>query len=464
MTTLTFHGATGTVTGSRHLLNLDGHRVLVDCGLFQGRKENRRRNWDAFPVMPSEIDEVILTHAHLDHSGYLPRLWQQGFRGTVTCTTATHQLCEILLMDSAHIQEEDARWANKRGTTRHKPALPLYTTADAASVLQQFKSVSYGDETRLDPDTRVKFRDAGHILGSSLVDIRRDRNGKSRKILFSGDLGRPSRPVLRDPAQVYNVDYLVLESTYGDRLHGHESGGDELARIVNESVERGGVLLIPAFSVGRTQTLLFTLRELEGEGKIPKLPIFVDSPMGIDATEVFGRHISDLNLECRRLALEDVPLFKPSGLTICRSRDESKRINDHKGPAIIISSSGMATGGRILHHLIHRLPHEKNTVLFVGYQAHGTRGHHILSGGDTVKIHGHYVPVRAQVESMSGYSGHADYEEILAWLMGFNQPPESVFLVHGDPEASEALADRIRDVYGWHVEVPTLGQTVELDF
>jgi len=464
MTSITFHGATGTVTGSRHLLEIDGQKFLIDCGLFQGTKDNRRRNWQRFPEPAETLDAVLLTHAHLDHSGWLPKLYHEGFRGQVYCTTATRELCDVLLMDSAHLQEEDAKYANKRKFTKHKPARPLYTSEDAAASLSLFHDLHYGDDLQLIPGVRVKFRDAGHILGSSFVDIKRTSGGRSRKILFTGDLGRPLRPVLRDPCQVYNVDYLVLESTYGDRLHESDPDHNELAAIINESVERGGTLLIPAFAVGRTQTLLYAIRELEEEGAIPVLPVFVDSPMAIEAIDIFRKHIPDLNLFNRKLALEKRDLFKPKRLRICRSVDESKSINEHRGPGIIISASGMVTGGRILHHMALRLPDPSTTVLFIGYQAAGTRGRTLLNGRPTVKIHGQQVPVQAAIRSITGYSGHADYEEILAWLMGLNRPPEKIFIVHGEPEASEALARRIRDRFHWKVVVPELGQRFDLDF
>lgn len=464
MTAITFYGATGTVTGSRHLLDLGNKQILVDCGLFQGPKQNRLKNWEKFPVSAGLIDSVFLTHAHLDHSGYLPKLKLEGFNGRVYATHATGELCDILLKDSAHIQEEDAKWANKKKFTRHSPALPLYTMDDAEAVLSQFRTVHYGDEIPLDENTRVKFRDAGHILGSSFVDIKRGHNDETRKILFSGDLGRPDRPVLRDPTQIYNVDYLILESTYGNRLHGANPSDDELVRVIMESVDRGGILVVPAFAVGRTQTLLYTIRRLEEEGRLPVLPVFVDSPMGIATTHVFSRHIQDLNLKNRRLALEHKELFQPKNLRVCRSTEESKSINNQKGPGIIISSSGMATGGRILHHLEQRLPGKQNTVLFIGYQAHGTRGRTILEGKPTVKIHGRHIPVNAAIETITGYSGHADYEEILAWLMGFNRPPEHVFIVHGEPEASQAMAEKIRNQFHWKVTVPKYGQRFDLDF
>lgn len=464
MTAITFYGATGTVTGSRHLLDLGNKQILVDCGLFQGPKQNRLKNWENFPVSAGLIDSVFLTHAHLDHSGYLPKLKREGFNGKVYATHATGELCDILLKDSAHIQEEDAKWANKKKFTRHSPALPLYTMDDAEAVLSRFRTFHYGDEIPLDDNTRVKFRDAGHILGSSFVDIKRGHNNEARKILFSGDLGRPDRPVLRDPTQIYNVDYLILESTYGNRRHGANPSDDELVRVIMESVDRGGILVVPAFAVGRTQTLLYTIRRLEEEGRLPALPVFVDSPMGIATTHVFSQHIQDLNLKNRRLALEHKELFQPKNLRVCRTTEESKSINNQKGPGIIISSSGMATGGRILHHLEQRLPGKENTVLFIGYQAHGTRGRTILEGKPTVKIHGRHIPVNAVIETITGYSGHADYEEILAWLMGFNRPPEHIFIVHGEPDASQALAEKIRNQFHWKVTVPEYGQRFDLDF
>ena len=463
MAKLSFHGAIGTVTGSRHLLEINDKRLLIDCGLFQGTKNNRLKNWDLFPVTPSSIDRVLLTHAHIDHTGYLPRLCKNGFAGKVHCTHATRDLCDIMLKDSAHIQEEDSYWANKQGFSKHSPARPLYTVEDAEQALSLFSPVYFGEDFRIADDIRIKFKDSGHILGSSFIDIKARRNGQARKILFSGDLGRSDRPILRDPDQIFNVDYLVLESTYGDRLHEDSSPTDELAQIISESVERRGVIVIPAFSVGRTQTLLYVLRELEEDGRIPTLPIYVDSPMGIEATEVFEKRIPEMDLESRIQTLRGKRIFRPLQLHTCKTRDESKAINQVETPAIIISSSGMATAGRVLHHLEKRLPNPKNTILLIGYQAHGTRGRSLLEGARAIKIHGQEIPVQARVESIMGFSGHADYHEILAWLKGFNRPPLKTFLVHGEPEASESLAAKIRSHFGWETIVPELDQSFELD-
>ncbi len=463
MATLTFYGATGTVTGSRFLLEIDHHRILIDCGLFQGKKENRLRNWDDFPIPPESIEKIFLTHAHIDHTGYLPRFYQQGFSGAIYCTHATRDLCEIMLPDSAHLQEEDARWANKKGFSKHKPAKPLYTVEDAQEVLKLFSSVNYGEHIYLSPDLRVQFKDAGHILGSSYIDIKRERSNQSRKILFSGDLGRPAKPILKEPVQVFNVDYLVLESTYGDRLHEGFLPKAELARVINQSVERGGVLLIPAFAVGRTQTLLYLIREMEEDGQIPTLPVYIDSPMAINVTGVTRRHIAEQNLISRILTLQGKQILRPHRLKICKTPRESKAINKIERDAIIISASGMVTGGRILHHMVQRLPESRNTVLFVGYQAEGTRGRTMLEGNPTVKIHGQHIPVNAHIESITGFSGHADYQEILAWLMGFNRAPERTFIVHGEPQASQALAERIREQFGWEVTIPEFGEQFELD-
>ena len=459
---LTFYGATGTTTGSRFLLELHGRKILVDCGMFQGRKANRLKNWDEFPVQPSEIDRILLTHAHIDHTGYLPRLCKEGFSGPVHCTDATHDLCEILLKDSAKIQEEDAYWANKKGYSKHKPAQPLYTVKDAEKTLSFFAPLHYGEGFYIDDTARFKFKDAGHILGSALIDIKTGDNKRSKKILFSGDIGRPDKQLLRDPVQVFSVDYLILESTYGDRLHDEVSQVDELARVIQESVKRGGVLVIPSFAVGRTQTLLYLIRELEAQGKIPSLPVYVDSPMAIDVTDIFRKRISDFDITSRVLTLKGVEIFRPRQLRLCDTREQSKAINNRESQAIIISSSGMVTGGRILHHMMQRLPQRENTILFIGYQASGTRGRTILEGQPSVKIHGHQIPVNAKVEKISGFSGHADYNEILAWLMGFDRPPEKTFIVHGEPEASTSLAERIREKLGWEVVIPEFGESFEI--
>ncbi|MBD3234242.1 MAG: MBL fold metallo-hydrolase [candidate division Zixibacteria bacterium] len=463
MSAITFIGATGTVTGSRFLLELEKETLLIDCGLFQGKKEHRLKNWEFFYTSPYEIDRVLLTHAHIDHSGYIPRLCHDGFEGPIHCTYATYDLCDILLKDSAHIQEEDARWANKRGYSKHEPALPLYTVQDAKSALKQFQPQHYGDDLYIQGEYRIKFKDAGHLLGSSFVDIKKVSGNKSRKILFSGDIGRPDPQFLREPSQLFNVDYLVLESTYGNRLHERVDTEGDLVRIINESMGREGVLIIPSFAIGRTQTLLYMLRELEEQKLIPSLPVYVDSPMAIDATGIFKRRISDQSLTSRLLTLQGKKIFQPAKLQLCTSRQKSIELNKIKKDAIIIASSGMATGGRVLHHLALRLPDERNTVLFSGHQVTGTRGRHIVEGNPTVKIHGEEIPINAKIESLKGLSGHADYNEILAWLIGFNKPPDKTFIVHGEPEASQALAEKIKGKLGWDVTVPQPEESYEIE-
>ena len=464
MAQLKFLGANGTVTGSRFLLDAEKIKLLIDCGLFQGLKQDRLKNWEPFPIPTAEIDKVLLTHAHLDHSGYLPRFIRQGFTGKVHCTWSTFDLCKIMLRDSGHLQEEDAYWANKKKFSKHEPALPLYTVKDAENSLKYFDPVFYGQDLFVADSLRVEFRDAGHILGSSFVDIKNTSNKRIRKILFSGDLGRPCRPILRDPVQVFEVDYLVLESTYGDRLHDPKPPEEELARVINESVKRGGSLVIPAFAVGRTQELLFCIRELEEQGKIPSLPVFVDSPMAIDTTMVFEKQKGDYDLATKVLELEGKKILKTKQIKFCRSTEESKWIDEQRNPGIIISASGMVEGGRILHHLAHRLPHPQNTVLFIGFQATGTRGRTIVEGKPTVKIHGQEIPIRAKIENISGFSAHADYNETLAWLMGFNRPPLKTFIVHGEPEAAQSLAEKITTLLSWEVIIPKFKESFAIDF
>ncbi len=461
-TKITFFGAAKTVTGSRYLLQLRGKNLLVDCGMFQGRKELREKNWKPFPFKPSKIDAVFLTHSHIDHIGYLPKLVREGFSGPVYCTYPTADLAEIMLKDSAHIMEEDAEWANKKGFSKHKPALPLYTVEDAERTLGLIHPVYYGEEIEFTEGFRAKFRDAGHILGSAFVDIKTTLEPK-RKILFGGDLGRPARPILKNPVQVFDVDYLLVESTYGDREHPESDPEEEIARIINEGAERGGGIIIPSFAVERTQEILYVLRSLEDAKKIPIMPVFVDSPMAINATRVFEERVADQDLETRVLIMKGIRVFQPKNLRLCETVEQSKAINTPKGRAIIISSSGMATGGRILHHLRKRLPHPENTIMFVGYQVRGTRGRRILDGEETVRIHGEDVPVNAHIESVHGFSGHADYQVMLAWLLGFNRPPDVTFCVHGEPDASKSMAKKIRTRFGWDTVVPEEGQTFELD-
>ena len=457
MATLTFLGAAGTVTGSKHLLDLNGHRVLVDSGLFQGTRELRERNWAAFPIPPAKIDAVILTHAHLDHCGYLPRLVAAGFRGRIFCTSGTRDLCTLILPDSARIQEEDARHANRRGYSKHKPALPLYTSLDAARALTQLQPVGYERPIPVVPGVEVEFINAGHLLGSAFARVRTD----NQTILFGGDLGRYGRPVLPDPHSVEEADVLLLESTYGDRVHASDNGGERLAAVVNDTIRRGGRLIIPSFAVGRVEELLHWLKLLEDAKRIPALPIYVDSPMAAGALQFYSEHANELDPDMKT-GTRDALAFGTSRLTVVASSQESAELVASTAPAIVIASSGMATGGRVLHHLGVALPNPRNTVLFVGFQAEGTRGRSLCDGAKQVKMQGQFVPVGARIERIDWMSAHADAGEIMRWLSGFTRPPEITYLVHGEPVALEALRARIQAERGWPVHVAKYLERVQL--
>jgi metallo-beta-lactamase family protein len=452
MPSLTFLGAARTVTGSKHLLEANGRRVLFDCGLFQGLKDLRQRNWAPLPVPAESIDAVVLTHAHIDHSGWLPRLVAAGFKGPIHCTPATRDLCSLVLPDAAHIQEEDAKFANKRGYSKHQPALPLYTTADADEALRRFKSHPFGQTVTIVDGLDVEYINAGHLLGSSFVLAR----GPGGRILFGGDLGRYARPILPDPSPGVECDTLLLESTYGDRLHPADDDGERLSTIVAATASRGGKLIVPAFAIGRVEELLYWLFKLEDEKRIPELPIFVDSPMAIEGLEFYLRHSGELDPEqstMRRAAPRYTPI---------ETADQSKKLVQTAGPAIIIASSGMATGGRVVHHLFAELPDERNTVLFVGFQAAGTRGRTLIEGAKYLKMYGQEVPVRAKIAKINGMSAHADSGEILRWLRTFPRAPRTTYLVHGELDAQEALRSRIVAELGWQVEIPAHGQKVDV--
>jgi metallo-beta-lactamase family protein len=461
--TIQFLGATETVTGSRHLLQVDGYQVLVDCGLFQGLKELRQRNWDQFPINPASINAVILTHAHIDHTGYLPRLVRDGFRGRVYATPASVGLSRILLPDSARLQEEDAAYANRRGYSKHSPALPLYTEQNANAALRLFEPVNYNTRVALTKRLSFRFIDAGHIIGSGFVAFEvEDANGKPIRLLMTGDIGRYDEPILNDPQRVEEADYIVLESTYGNRAHADVDVKTRLAQIINETVAIGGHVLVPAFAVGRTQQLIYLLRELEDEQRIPSLPVYVDSPMAVLATKLYLRHTEDHDPDMRALLKEHRNPLATHQFAFASSRDESKAVSAREGSTIVISASGMATGGRILHHLRRRLPDVRNTVLFVGFQAAGTRGRRLVDGEKGVKMFGEMVPVRARIEMLDNLSAHGDWREILRWLEGFKRAPKRVFLVHGERDAAVALKERIEERYGWLVEIPSYLQKFEL--
>jgi metallo-beta-lactamase family protein len=455
---LRFLGAAGTVTGSKYLLEVARSRVLVDCGLFQGLKELRQRNWARFPVAPDAIHAVVLTHAHIDHSGYLPRLAKEGFRGPIYATPATGALLRILLPDSGHLQEEEAAYANRKRFTRHRPALPLYTREEAEKVLAQIRPMPYDDWTAVAEGVRVRPCRAGHILGSAILEVGLGSGRGERTVVFSGDLGRYGAPLLPDPTPVPEADYLLVESTYGDRRYPEDPVEDRLAAAIQRAVGRGGVMLIPAFAVGRTQEVMYHLWRLEAAGRIPQLPVYVDSPMARDATDLYYEFPDELDRHGLAALRAGRGALQSHDFHLVDSVEGSKALNGMAGPAIIISASGMVTGGRILHHMRLRLPDPRNTILFVGFQAMGTRGRAIQEGAEAVKIHGEWVPVRAQVETMDGLSAHADADGIQQWLHGFRKPPRRTFIVHGEPQPARALQAAIATRRRWDVRVPAHGE------
>lgn len=479
MTSLTFLGAAQTVTGSKHLLNVNGHRVLFDCGLFQGQKELRERNWHKLPFDPASLDAVVLTHAHLDHSGYLPKLVASGFKGRIFCTPGTLDLCRLVLPDAGRIQEEDARQANRHGYTKHQPALPLFTEADAFLAIERLQPLGYERPIAVVPGVEVDFIPAGHLLGSAYARVRiSGPGGKSAtpavgvsgtairsesrlRILFGGDLGRYDRPVLRDPSPIAETDILLVESTYGDRQHEVDDDGERLAGIIRRTAERGGKVIVPAFAIGRTEEVLFWVKRLEEQKRIPVLPVFVDSPMAVDALEFYSSRRDELDAELGA-AGRALSAFATTRFQTVETPEHSKEVTASKMPSIVISASGMATGGRVLHHLKAALPDRRNTVLFVGFQAEGTRGRQLTDGARETKIHGALIPVAATVERLDSMSAHADQREILRWLHGFTRPPRMTYLVHGEPGPMATLKQVIEAELGWPVHMPALGESVEL--
>jgi metallo-beta-lactamase family protein len=436
---LKFCGAAGTVTGSRYLLTHDGAQTLVDCGLFQGQKQLRQRNWEELPFNASKVGTVLLTHAHIDHSGYLPVLVRRGFKGRIICTKATLELCQLLLRDSAHLQEEEARYANKRGYSRHKPALPLYTLEDAEAALKLFQGVDYDTPVDVTPGITANFHQAGHILGAAMIMLRHS----GRRTLFSGDLGRPVDPVMRPPAIIRETDDLILESTYGNRLHGAMDPEAELGAHLSRAIGRGGLVIIPAFAVGRVQTLLLLISRLKKRGALPDVPIYLNSPMAVDATRIYHEFRSE-----HRLSVEECEAACKASKFV-NSVEESIELNKTRGPGIIISASGMATGGRVVHHLKAFAPDPRNMVLFAGFQAAGTRGAAMVAGAEWIRIHGEDIPVRAEVVNVDAFSAHADYEELIGWLKNMTKAPSRLFLTHGEPAAAESFKSNIKKYLGW---------------
>ena len=481
MIAVTFFGAARTVTGSKYLVESNGTRIMVDAGLFQGLKELRLRNWENLPVPASSLEAVVLTHAHLDHCGYLPRLVSQGFRGRVFCTLGTQDLCKIVLPDAGRLQEEDAAFANRHNFSKHKPALPLYTEVDALRAVSQLQPCGYDRPMPVANGIEVEFINAGHLLGSSYVRMRID----GRTILFGGDLGRFGRPVLPDPTPVAEADYLLVESTYGNRTHEQDDNGDRLAAIVTETAHKGGKLIIPAFAIGRVEELVYWFKRLESEKRIPVLPVFVDSPMAAAALARYTARVQELDPDMqpeehddkaphdaaapnpaavrRRQAMQEreMCVFCTERFRVIGNGEESKQLTASKMPSIVISASGMAEGGRVLHHLKAALPDARNTVLFAGYQAAGTRGRRLVDGEKSVKIHGEWIPVAARIERIDSMSAHADANEIMHWLRGFTAAPKQTFIVHGEPAAQDALGARIQSELGWSHKAPEHKETIE---
>ena len=475
MAYIQFLGAAGTVTGSKHLINTardssgHGFQALIDCGLFQGPKEWRERNWQDTPVPARAIDAVVLTHAHIDHCGWIPRLVKEGFRGSIYATPATIDLCGILLPDSGHLQEEDAAFYNKFKKSKHDPALPLYTLEEAQESLQYFRAVQFGEVKQLCPEISFRFVRAAHILGSSMVELTLQTDGQARRLLFTGDIGRvrdrniaPGKVVHSGPTEGETADLVVMESTYGNRQHPTDDPRPELAALIRKTAERGGSVIVPAFAVERTQKFLFMLKALMESGQAPHLPVFCDSPMAIKAVEIFLKHTEEYGEDTRQLISQYGSPLQWPGFTFASTPQESKKINQTRHPVVIVSSSGMVTGGRILHHLAQRLPDPKNTVIFIGFQAQGTRGFTIKNGGTEVKIFGEVVSIRAQIAAFEQFSDHADTSELLQWLRTFSRKPATTYLVHGEPAASSQLRDAMQKDLGWNVQVAQWMQKVQI--
>jgi metallo-beta-lactamase family protein len=463
MPKITFLGAAGTVTGSKYLIEAGGKRLLVDCGLFQGPQELQQRNWNNLPIDPASIDWVLLTHAHIDHTGYIPRLVQNGFHGPIYSNAATRELCELLLLDSAHLQEEDAQYAAKKNYSSHHPPLPLYTVAQAQTSLARFREIPRADVFSISPEFSVRPHDAGHILGSSWLELTITESGKQTVVVFSGDVGRYEQPILKDPESPTHADFLLCESTYGDRDHPTGSVPDELADVINRVVKRGGAVVVPAFAVGRTQTLMYYLRELSEEQRIPRLPVYVDSPMAINVTDIYVRHQEDHDADFVQQEQQgNLDPLNMKEVHMTRSVEDSKKINEVLAPCIIISASGMATGGRVLHHLARRLPDSRSAVLLVGYEAEGTGGRALADGAQYLRIHGQEVPVRAEIVKIDQLSAHAGRSELLRWLSGITVPPRQTFLVHGEPSALDSFHGAIINRFHWPVTVPQYLQSIDL--
>ncbi len=457
-----FLGAARSVTGSKHLLTIDSKKILVDCGMFQGKKELRLRNWDKLPIDPREIDLVVITHAHIDHTGYLPRLVKDGFSGKIICTAATEDLMQIMLLDAAKLQEEEALFALKQGYSKHNKPEPLFDTDDAKLVMQLVESHPFKTEVKLFPDVSITLYNAGHILGAAIVEMKLKGNTQQKKIVFSGDLGRYNDPIMYDPEVMSQAEILLTESTYGDRLNPMADVDGQLTKIVNEVYGNNGVLVIPAFAVGRSQLLIYYFHKLMEGKRIPLLPIFLDSPMAISVTSLYEKYAGLHKIKATKERNELVSIFDSSNIHFCNSRESSKALNEMKKPGIIISASGMATGGRVLHHLYQRLPNKQDTVLLAGYQAEGSRGRNILEGDKSIKIFGEEIPVHCQVREVHGLSAHADQSELIRWLSNFKNPPKTTFIVHGEEASANTFSQTIQQKLGWNTVIPEYLQTVNL--
>ena len=460
MPRLTFHGAARTVTGSKYLLEAGKAKVLFDCGLFQGLKELRLKNWGPPPFSAPQLDCVVVTHAHIDHIGYLPRLVNAGFRRPIWATPATCDLAEVMLLDSAETQSADAEYANRKHYSKHRPALALFTKRDVARAIDLFRPAKRDEWHHASGPIWFRYHDAGHLLGSAMIEVEVREGAKPLRIVFSGDVGRYGAPLYHDPAPPPQCDYLICESTYGDRDHPPETVLDAVREVVERSMQRGGVLLVASFAVGRAQQLIYLLQVLIRQGKLPELPIYLDSPMAAKATDIYRSYSADHDLS-EAVLTEQIDMLEGPNVHLARSSAESKRVNAERGPAVIIASSGMMTGGRILHHLEQRLPDPRNTIGLGGFMAAGTRGRALQEGAPMLKLHGRLVPVRAAVESLSALSGHAGRSELLRWLAPLERP-RKVFLTHGEPQAADSLAAELRSARGWEVALPVMGESVEL--